>query len=95
VHYYFANLRRNVHFSHVHVTYRLAGNFCMGVIPYLIQFTELSHMTPSELDEIQCVGSPSGRIPKEFLSSYVASMASQKWLIELSTCTFLLFLSYL
>ena len=32
----------------------------MGVIPY--QFTKVLQMTPSELDEIWCVGSPGGHM---------------------------------
>ena len=39
-------------------TYIIHG---IGVIPYY-QFTKVLHMAPSELDEIQCVGSPSGHM---------------------------------
>ena len=40
----------------------MSGNpiFTLWVIPY--QFTEVSRMTPSELDEIWCVGNPGGHM---------------------------------
>ena len=39
-------------------------------------------MTPSELDEIWCVGSPGGHMYPKGISPKIAAMASQKWTIK-------------
>ena len=39
-------------------------------------------MTPAELDEIWCVGSPGGHMYPKGISPKIAAMASQKWTIK-------------
>ena len=58
-----------------------------GVIPY--QFTKVLHMTPSELDEIQCVSSPGDHMCPKGISP-----PSLVWLLRNGLLNFLLFVIF-
>ena len=52
------------------------------VIPY--QFTKVLHMTPSEFDEIRCVGSPGGHMCPKRISRPLLVWLPQNGLIKYS-----------
>ena len=54
-------------------------SLCFWVIPY--QFTEVLHMTPSESDEIRCVGSPGGHMCPKGISPSLLVWLSRNGLL--------------